>query len=74
MRSPSYQEAIQWMATHDDTEWISIEDPLPSVTACMVSDLFNVPIETVIDDLRRSEGIEIVRVFERKRRRREPTL
>lgn len=73
MRSPSYQDAIRWMAEHDDTEWITDEEPLPSVTACMVSDLFNVPVETVIGDLRQAEGIELVRVFERKRKRREPT-
>lgn len=42
-RSKGYAFAIDWVVSNDDTEWLPTEgrpaDP-PSVTACLVADLF----------------------------------
>lgn len=51
----SYHHAIQWMADNDDTEWVNSDDddPIMSVTACMVADLFVKTDATVVHDLRK---------------------
>lgn len=53
MRRASYREAIKWMAYNDDTEWAEDEVPIPSVTAALIADLFDVSTETVTADLLR---------------------
>lgn len=48
MKRKTYKEAIQWIVDNDDTEWVHDDDPIPCVTASMVADLYNVPIEQVV--------------------------
>lgn len=51
-----YKDAIEWMAENDDTSWINTSgDTIPSVTACLVADLFGKPIEKVVKDLEKYE-------------------
>jgi hypothetical protein len=52
----SYREAIDWIAANDDNDWLE-EEPaaqMPSVTASMVADLFEVPMAKVALDLARA--------------------
>lgn len=53
MKRASYRAAIRWMAENDDTEWLHEPPHHPSVTACIVADLFGVDVERVESDLRR---------------------
>lgn len=53
MKRASYREAIKWMAYNDDTEWVEDDVPIPSVTAALIADLFDVSAETVTTDLLR---------------------
>jgi hypothetical protein len=46
-----YQEAIDWIAMNDDTEWLKEHPDKPSVTACMVADLWGKTTAQVIADL-----------------------
>lgn len=54
----AYKTAIQWIAQNDDTEWID-GDPdsgsgAPSVTACLVADLFGKTTEAVRVDIKKN--------------------
>lgn len=53
MRRPSYKEAISWVAFNDDTEWLKDEEPILSVSAALVADLFDVEHTKVIRDIRK---------------------
>lgn len=53
MARASYKDAIWWMAANDDTEWVNDDEPIMSVTATLVADLFDKDHETVIRDLRK---------------------
>ena len=48
-----YQIAIAWIATNDDTDWLLEDEPIISVTACLVADLFGRTDAQVIRDLRK---------------------
>lgn len=50
----TYKDAINWMAEMDDNLWLGEPNVIPSFTACMVSDIFNKPMEKVIKDLEKS--------------------
>lgn len=52
-KQASYREAIQWIGRNDDTTDLFNEEPSPSVTMSMVADLFDRPIEKVMDDVTR---------------------
>lgn len=54
MRALGYKQAINWIVMNDDTEWLDDECPIPSVTACLVADLYGVDIEKVIKDLKKN--------------------
>jgi len=58
MKRASYREAIRWMVANDDTEWANDrrtwEDPLCSVTAVLVADLFGKTTDEVTADIRRA--------------------
>ena len=56
MKRASYREAILWIATNDDTEWLEDDDPIPSVTAVLVADVFDLEVERVTSDLRKAVG------------------
>lgn len=47
-----YKDAIEWIAFNDDTEWLDSEFGSPSVSACLIADLFNKPIEKIVEDIR----------------------
>jgi hypothetical protein len=49
-----YAAAIQWMVDNDDTHWAKDDDPIISVTACLVADIYGRTNEEVISDLRKS--------------------
>lgn len=53
MKYAGYREAIRWMFDNDDTNWVDDEYGTPSVTACLVADLFGVTTEKVTEDLLR---------------------
>lgn len=58
-RGSKYLEALVWIAKNDDTEWLNEDDGQPSVTACMVRDLFGKKIEQVTEDLQ--AAVKLVR-------------
>lgn len=53
MKRASYREAIKWIVYNDDIEWLDDEDPIPSVSAALISDMFDVEHEKVVSDLKR---------------------
>jgi hypothetical protein len=54
MRRPGYREAIEWIAQNDDCHWTLDEEPIMSVTASMVRDLYDVPDAKVLADITRA--------------------
>lgn len=54
MKRPGYWEAIGWLARNDDCFWLKDEEPMISVSAALVCDLFDVAEAKVIRDLRRT--------------------
>lgn len=52
-----YKDAIEWITQNDDTEWLRDEEPILSVTATLVADLFGKTHEQVINDLWESESL-----------------
>ncbi len=54
-RVGSYKDAIEWIAYNDDTLWLTDPDTgdSPSVTLCLVADVFGRTIEEATADLRR---------------------
>lgn len=53
MRRPGYREAIEWLAGNDDCYWLADEEPIISVSAAMVRDLFGIENEKLYADIRR---------------------
>jgi hypothetical protein len=57
-KRPSYREALVWLANNDDCYWLADgDDAQPSVTACLVADLFGYDEEKLKKDLRRTLSI-----------------
>lgn len=54
MKRPGYREAVEWLAGNDDCYWLGDEKPIPSVTACMIRDLFGVPDDKLYSDMRKA--------------------
>lgn len=52
-RSAGYRRAIAWLAFNDDNEWTKDEDPILSVSASLVADLYGKTDAQVTKDLRR---------------------
>lgn len=52
-RVGSYSEALEWIALNDDTEWLEGENGHPSVSLCLVADVFGREREEAVRDLRR---------------------
>ena len=48
-----YQDAIAWVVGNDDTEFLNDDDPMLSVTASLVADLFHKTDDEVLADIRR---------------------
>lgn len=53
MKRPSYKEAIFWLAANDDCYWLLDEEPIISVSAALVQDLFGVETEKLFKDIRK---------------------
>jgi len=57
MKRASYREGIYWLAANDDTDWVHLDPEsgggTPSVTACLLADLFDVDTERVRKDVLR---------------------
>ena len=57
MKRASYRAAIQWIVDNDDTEWAEYDKSTamgtPSVTACLIADLFGVDDERIRRDVLR---------------------
>ena len=53
----TYKQAIDWILNNDDTDWVNNNPDLPSVTACLVADLFGKTDEQVLDSLRKRKKI-----------------
>ena len=54
MKRPGYREAIEWLASNDDCYWLADDEPMISVSAALVRDLFDVDDERLQRDLRRA--------------------
>lgn len=52
MKRPGYREALEWLAGNDDCYWLGDNEPIISVSAAMVRDLFDVADEKLLKDLR----------------------
>lgn len=50
----SYKHALEWIASNDDTYFLNSDDVIPSVTLCLVADIFNKPLDKAIKDLRKA--------------------
>lgn len=50
----SYKEALYWIAAMDDWNFLDDESPIPSVTVCMVADLWGKTDAEVMRDLRKT--------------------
>ena len=50
----TYKHAIEWIAEVDDTEWVHDPESNPSVTACLVADLFGKEEDQVRADIRKA--------------------
>jgi hypothetical protein len=48
-----YQDAIFWLASNEDMTWLDDPYGSPSVTTCLVIDLFGKEEEQVIADVRK---------------------
>lgn len=48
-----YADAIYWIASNDDTDWVTSGHDCPSVTASLVADLFGKDDATVRADIER---------------------
>lgn len=72
-RVGSYMSAIHWIAANDDTEWLTDEHRHPSVTLCLVADIFGRSADEATADLRKlverdrkaQHGLEQARAFAR---------
>lgn len=53
MKRQGYRAAVQWLADNDDCEWLDEDDAAPSVSTCLVADIFGVDTDRVTTDLRR---------------------
>ena len=58
MNRPGYREAIEWMVLNDDCSWLDDDEPIISVTAAMVRDLWNVSDHKLFADMRRRQQRE----------------
>jgi len=52
----SYKNAIGWIVLEDDTDWLDEEGSSPSVTACLVADIFGKSVDQVRKDLTREHA------------------
>lgn len=57
-RVGAYPTAIRWIAQNDDTDWLDDENGSPSVTLCLVADVFGRSVEEATADLRRAIDFE----------------
>lgn len=53
MKRPGYREAVEWLAHNDDCYWLADNNPMISVSAALVRDLFDVQETKLIQDIRR---------------------
>lgn len=54
MNRPGYREAIEWLAGNDDCYWLGDAEPVLSVSASLVRDLFGVSDERLHADILRA--------------------
>lgn len=48
-----YPDSIEWIVNNDDSFYLDGDEPVPSMTALFLADIFGVTIEKVITDLRK---------------------
>lgn len=53
-RVGSYAVAVEWLALNDDNDWLDDENGSPSVSLCLVADVFGRSVEEATADLRRA--------------------
>lgn len=51
-RVGAYMNAIRWVALNDDTEFLNDDNPSPSVSICLVADIFDRTVDEAVADLR----------------------
>lgn len=52
-RAIGYKAALDWIINNDDTEWLEDDEPIISVTAAFVADIYDVDQNKVVADLKR---------------------
>lgn len=57
MKRASYREAIDWLVSYDDNDWVKDTNPIISVSAALISDLFDVEEARVISDIRKKQDV-----------------
>ena len=57
MKRASYREAIDWLVSYDDNDWVKDTNPIISVSAALISDLFDVEEARVISDIRKKRDV-----------------
>jgi hypothetical protein len=53
MARMGYFATLDWVVRNDDTNFLDDDEPIPSVTICLIADIFDKEIEDVIAALRR---------------------
>ena len=53
MKRTDYPDSIEWIIDNDDSFYLDGDEPVPSMTALFLADIFGVTIEKVIADLRK---------------------
>lgn len=54
MKQPRYREAIEWLAYNDDCYWLADHEPVLSVSASLVRDLWDRDETKLIGDIKRA--------------------
>ena len=49
-----YTQAVEWIVLNDDTDWLRDPNGVPSVTGCLIADIYGRTTDEVTADLRRA--------------------
>jgi hypothetical protein len=51
-----YRDAVKWILDNDDVTFLDDEYGSPSVSACLVADIYQRPVEEVVAEMRQRRG------------------
>lgn len=52
-RAIPYKQAVQWLIDNDDCYWLKDDEPIMSVSASLVADIYTMPENKLISDLKK---------------------